>query len=406
MLNIKSFFGNVGVVFCGTLVSQVVNIVALPIITSIYGTKGFGIYALILGLTFMLSPASTLKYDYGLYTTNDQVKRDKLTSLSFVLCFIFGLFLLALHYVSPGFINFLLLGDSYSLENVEMFLPLLLMSISGFQVVNSNLFVNSKFTLASIVRVVEVLFFIAFAYFMKANEDGLIFSKMISSGIIVLVFLFYFSTKINFSKIKSTFIEFKEQPFFLLPAHTLNACSREIPLIFFGYFYGIEVAGLFALSNRIIRLPITFVGQAIGDVFRTKTMDIIQSGEKLTKIYKNTILALSVMSVVILFLIHLLTEFFIVNFFDAEWSNTVSIIKTLSFIGALQLIANPLGNVFIVTKNQKLDLIWQVILFVLISISLVIGGLYYDFNTCLNLFTISYCIGYVINIIMSYRIAK
>ena len=406
MLNIKSFFGNVGVVFFGTLVSQVVNILALPIITSIYGTKGFGIYALILGLTFMLSPASTLKYDYGLYTTNDQVTRDKLTSLSFVLCFIFGLFLLALHYVSPGFINFLLLDDSYSLENVEVFLPLLLISISGFQVVNSNLFVNSKFTLASIVKVVEVLFFIAFAYFMKSNENGLVFSKMISCGIIVLVFLFYFSNKINFSKIKSTFIEFKEQPFFLLPAHTLNAFSREIPLIFFGYFYGLELAGLFALSNRIIRLPITFIGQAIGDVFRTKTMDIIQSGEKLTKIYKNTILSLSVMSVVILFLIHLLIEFIIVNFFGAEWGNTVSIIKTISFIGALQLIANPLGNVFIVTKNQKLDLIWQVILFVLISLSLVIGGLYYDFSTCLKLFTISYCIGYLINIIMSYRIAK
>ena len=406
MLNIKSFFGNVGIVFFGTLVSQVVNIIALPIITSIYGTKGFGVYALILGLTFMLSPASTLKYDYGLYTTHDQVKRDKLTSLSFVLCFIFGLFLLAVHYVSPGFINFLLLDDSYSLENVEMFLPLLLISISGFQVVNSNLFVNSKFTLASIVKVVEVLFFIAFAYFMKENKNGLIFSKMISCGIIVLVFLFYFINKINFSKIKSTFIEFKEQPFYLFPAHTLNAFSREIPLIFLGYFYGIEVAGLFALSNRIIRLPITFIGQAISDVFRTKTMDIIQSGEKLTNIYKNTILSLSVMSVVILFLIHLLIEFLIFNFFDAEWGNTVSIIKTISFIGALQLIANPLGNVFIVTKNQKLDLIWQVILFVLISLSLVIGGLYYDFNTCIKLYTISYCIGYVINIIMSYKIAK
>jgi lipopolysaccharide exporter len=275
-----------------------------------------------------------------------------------------------------------------------------------YQLFMSNLYARSDFRKASLIRVLEVVLFVGLIFVFRENQHGLINSKTLANGIVFLIFLYLFGKTFSLSELKKTFIKYKEQPLYLCPAHFLNALSREIPMILLTYFYGLELGAIYALANRIIRAPIGLIGTAIGHVFRTRTMNLLGNDKKIDKIYKQTLAVLFVFAIMFLSILFVAIDPLIEAFFNEEWLKAIDIIKIISFVGALQLISNPLGNVFIVTKNQKLDLVWQIILFILISTALIVGGLKYDFEITLYLFSFSYSLGYIINIIMSYRLSK
>lgn len=401
----NSFVGNVGVVLIATILAQLINFMALPYATDFFGVEGFGVYTLALSFSYIVLPFSTLKFELALFVTNKNEERKNINSLTFFISIVFSLMLTAIHFLVPGYLNKIFKEYSLPIE-LELYLPVLVLFLSIFQLLVSNLYARSEFKKASLIKVLEVVLFVILIFVFRENQFGLINSKTLSNAVIFLVFVYLFGKKLSFLNLKKTFIKYKEQPIYLCPAHVLNALSREIPMVMLTYFYGIELAALYALANRIIKAPIGLIGKAIGDVFRTRTMNLLGDNKRIDKIYNQTLIVLIVFAIIFLLLVFIGIETIIKMFFSEEWIDAIKIIKIISVIGAFQLISNPLGNLFIVTKNQRLDLVWQIILFVLICTALIVGGINFDFKTTLTLFTISYSLGYFINIIMSYRLSK
>ena len=389
----------------GTIISQIINFLALPFITMLYGVKGFGFYSIILSSVYILTPLATLKYELGIFTTDNKRKREHLVTLGFLLTLIVSIITFLICFLFPDLINQIIDDNNFG-ANFYIYIPLLLFGVATFQIISLKFFSESRFFEASSIKIVEVISFIFLAYILKNYYDGLILAKIIPYILIFIIFWIWYKPKWFQNNLFDTVKEFRHQPLFLFPAHTLNALSRELPTILFTFYFGIEFAAVYALSNRFIRIPVAFLGQAIGDVFRTKAMNLIQTKNKISNLYRKTFFSLLAASSVFLFIILFFVDFIILNFFTDEWKQTIEVIKILSIIGAFQLVSNPLGSVFIITNNQKYDFYWQISLSVFVISSIIVGSLFFDAYQTLNLFAIAYSLSYLINLIISYNLSR
>ncbi|HHX8502286.1 TPA: hypothetical protein ACVO0Q_004674, partial [Vibrio diabolicus] len=66
MLNIRSaFFKNVFVIFSGTVVAQVLNILSIPFITRLYGPEAYGMLGSFNAIATIFIPIVSLAYVYA-----------------------------------------------------------------------------------------------------------------------------------------------------------------------------------------------------------------------------------------------------------------------------------------------------------------------------------------------------
>ena len=73
----------------------------------------------------------------------------------------------------------------------------------------------------------------------------------------------------------------------------------------------------------------------------------------------------------------------------------------------LQFITNPLSNLFIVAEKQKLDLTFQVCIFVLPLMSMIISlHIWGSIYATLISYSLIYSILYIVNLFLSYQISR
>jgi O-antigen/teichoic acid export membrane protein len=159
----------------------------------------------------------------------------------------------------------------------------------------------------------------------------------------------------------------KHQAFwrFSLPSSLLNALVGQLPLFMIGMKHGVLAAGLFALTQRTLSAPISLLAASILDVFKRQAVHDFQTIGNCRQVYLYTFKALALLALgpsVILFLFS--PQLFSWVFGDA-WRPAGELARILAPLCFLNFIASPLSYVFFVAGKQKIELVWQVALFLM-----------------------------------------
>jgi O-antigen/teichoic acid export membrane protein len=202
--------------------------------------------------------------------------------------------------------------------------------------------------------------------------------------------------------LKSVAKEYISFPKYIMPGHLLNAIALNGPPIAFALFYTETEVGYFALTQRVIMLPVSIIARSVGDVFRQKATDQYNKLGNFRSLYLKTLGGLFAASILPFIVLLLFSPFLFTFIFGAEWENSGLYAQILAILFLLQFITSPLTNVFIITGKQKLEFVWQ-ILFLLSSILPIIVG-YYIFNNMydtLILFAVSRAAIYLLSLFLT-----
>lgn len=152
---------------------------------------------------------------------------------------------------------------------------------------------------------------------------------------------------------------------FSLPSSLLNAMVGQMPLFLIGVKHGVMAAGLYALTQRVLSAPASLVASSILEVFKRQAVDDFRTIGNCRDVYRYTFKALLLLAVAPSLLLLLFSPQLFSWVFGEAWRPAGELARLLTPLCFLNFIASPLSYVFFIAGKQKVELMWQVALFVM-----------------------------------------
>lgn len=410
----SDFKKNVLTVMLGTGITQLIPIIVSPILTRLYSPDDFGIYAVYLSTTTILSIIATGRYENAIILPEAEEDVFLLVILTLFLTLVTSLFCLIIVLAFSGYILQIL--EINSSVTWLYFVPLSIF-ISGIFAALNNYYIKKKlYQKLSINKIIQSVISTTAQLIMGFQKKGALgmLAGSISGqgiGIINLSIKFFnceknrFST-ISYEKIKQQAIRYISFPKFSLPADLINVLSNQIPSFFFTLYFNVSTAGFYSLTQRTLALPLGLISRSVLDVLRERSAsDYIKFGN-CEAIFLKTAKTLAIFAIVPSLIVFIFSPMLYSYVFGQEWETSGIYARYLSLLFFIRFIVSPLSIVIYVAEKQKYDMIWQTVLLIITIISLSVGLIFNDAAVSIISFSISYSVMYVIYFFLSYYCAK
>ena len=158
----------------------------------------------------------------------------------------------------------------------------------------------------------------------------------------------------------------KHQAFwrYSLPSSLLNTVVGQLPLFMIGIHHGALAAGLFALTQRVIAAPTALIATSILEVFKRQAVHEFESVGNCHEVYRSTFRALMLLALPPTLVLLLFSPGLFGWLFGDNWRPAGELARILAPLCFLNFVASPLSYVFFVAGKQKMELFWQMALFV------------------------------------------
>ena len=158
----------------------------------------------------------------------------------------------------------------------------------------------------------------------------------------------------------------KHQAFwrYSLPSSLLNTVVGQLPLFMIGIHHGALAAGLFALTQRVIAAPTALIATSILEVFKRQAVHEFESVGNCHEVYRSTFRALMLLALPPTLVLLLFSPGLFAWLFGDNWRPAGELARILAPLCFLNFVASPLSYVFFVAGKQKMELFWQMVLFV------------------------------------------
>lgn len=197
----------------------------------------------------------------------------------------------------------------------------------------------------------------------------------------------------------------KHQSFwrFSLPAGLLNTAAGKFPLFLVGAKYGMFAAGLFALTERILTAPVSLLAASVLEVFKRQSVQEFQTLGNCTAAFKSTFKALVILGCGPALIILAFAPDLCAWVFGEPWREAGEFAQILAPLYFLNFVASPLSYVFFVAGKQKVELVWQIALFIT-TITIFIAPI--PLKQVLLHYTLAYSALYLVYLYLSYQFSK
>ncbi len=152
---------------------------------------------------------------------------------------------------------------------------------------------------------------------------------------------------------------------FSLPSNLLNVLVGHLPLFVIGARYGALAAGLFALTQRVLSAPVALLAASVLEVFKRQSVLDFQAHGNCRDAYRYTFKALFLLALGPSLLLLAFSPQLFAWVFGEQWRAAGEMAQVLAPLYFLNFIASPLSYVFFVAGKQKIDLLWQIALFLM-----------------------------------------
>tara|TARA_R110002073_G_scaffold322276_2_gene498823 strand:+ start:5489 stop:6778 length:1290 start_codon:yes stop_codon:yes gene_type:complete len=395
----------------GTILAQLIPIAASPILTRLYTPDQFGVFANFNAILALLLVFFTGKYERAIILPKSHEKAINIVSLSFFIILFFTFITTILFsFFGKSFAVFLNIPE---LTNWLWIIPLAAFLASTYLVVNEwfirlgdfkglvkNKLANTfgitmtslTFGLANL-NIGLVMGQISGQLFSVQFAVRKMFDKNIFKFITALRIKYYAKKHVNFAK-------------YLIPAQLMNTVASQAPIFIITSQFGLLNAGVFAFTDRILSVPISFVGNSFRDVFKQRAaVDFNKDGNCL-KIYKKVTITLVSISIIPFIILFITAPFLFSFIFGSEWYEAGVYGRYLCVMYFISFISMPTSWVFVIAEKQKLDFLWQVIFFVCTAIPILIGVYVHDISAFIISLSAGRSIAYLVQLRMTYILAK
>ena len=354
----SDFIKSVAVLMTGTLLAQGLGILVMPLLTRIYEPEAFGELNIYMRLIGFVSGVATARFEMSL-------PLPKYEGHSFLL------YELSLRIAAYSLLAMAIIGGLYFLiQPVSVYnISFLLISIgSTFFVIFINLGTNwsirkKAFKDISRQKIVGSVssngLRLLFGY-LSFGSLGLLLGTMIGYVVSSVWYIRDFvnlrnRAYKNYSKKKKKVLvkEYSEFPMVNLPHVSLDLGRELFVAALVSYHFGLEIFGLYSVSQMILKMPLTILGTSIGQVFYGETSQMVNQGKSVYSILRRTILTLFGLSILPFSLIYFFGEPIFEFILGKDFGPSGYYSEIMATWLMMVFIVSPISNLSLVLRRQK-----------------------------------------------------
>lgn len=398
------------VLMSGSAAAQAIPIMISPILTRLYSPKEFGMLALYLSLSAVLSVFASGRYDLALIEPAQDTEARGLLFAGLWLSIVFCLVLSAILTVAaPALAQLLGSPDAASWLS---FVPLTVFSMSCLSIFTYWLNRRKNFKGMNASRILNSLgiagLSLGFA-FTNLKPQGLLLGYMLGQLLTVgYQWVVHVQQERKHSRADAWHVmrEYVRYPKFLIPSTLAGTLAAESPVVLLTRFFDTAVSGLFSFVNRVTVSPMSIIGNSVGEVYRVRAAEHFQQHGECRQIFLRHAGMLAAAGVVPWLVLFFWGPTLFSFVFGAQWREAGEMATFLSFVVWFQLVSTPLSYTITFNRSQHLDLYLQIFR-VLGSIgSMLVGYAQEDYMLAIQLYSVTYCIYYFGHSIIQFRAAK
>jgi O-antigen/teichoic acid export membrane protein len=395
----------------GTGLAQAIPIAISPILTRLYTPEEFGMFGMYLAIVSIFAVAATGRYELAILLPRNDKDAMNIVALSASLSVLFSLFLLIVVVVFGE--NITLLFGEPSLSAWLFWVPLSVLLVGVYQ--SLNYWSNRKgyykrLAVSRTLQSVGASTTQVSAGYLNVGALGLIAGQVVAQ-IVSSSILAHQITKGDNKTLKQVSKKrmcvlakkYNNFPKFLIAAHGFNTGSSQMPIMLLTAFFNSSVAGFYMLTQRVMGAPTTLIAGAIGDVFRQEASQAYRTTGNCRKTYTNTLKKLLLLSILPSVIFFFIAPGLFALIFGESWREAGVYAQILTPVFFLRFVTSPLSAMFMIAEKQKLDLVWQIGLFFLTVVSLVIGYHSDSVYLAISLFSASYSFMFLLNVVMTFK---
>lgn len=378
MSGISGYSKNFVKLMCGAAGAQALNLLTLPILTRMYTVSDFGVQVLYMTIVSILAIVATGRYELAILLPKEDDESFSLVILVLMITIVSCLGIEIISLIGGWWI-----ADILQNEELVSWLPFLPFTI--FIQVNYNVWYawlnrNRAYNVMSRLAIITTLFnFIpVFVYgvYTNAEAHGLLLNTFTGTLMCCLYMFYYckrnnlYTANINIGKIKVVMHRYKSFPRDLIVAGILERGATQLPFWILNTIGGVYITGLYSMVYKIMQVPVSLVGSAMGNVFVQEASALWMKDKNCWAIYWRTIKILTLMGCVPFGILWFSGEFIIPFFLGEKWRDATGYITLLCPMFYMMLISSPLSQVIFVSEKTKMELLICTIKFILVFVSM------------------------------------
>jgi O-antigen/teichoic acid export membrane protein len=409
----NAFLRNVSILVGGTAISQILIIGASPIITRLYIPEDFGTLALFSAFLAVLGTSSSLRYHLAIPLPDNDDDALQLLALSLSINLFFSIVTVLFVCLSKP-----LFSASQNLSVVQPYIWILPISTLAFGFYESLKFwairkkqfkkiAKTKFSQNAGLVMTQITM-----GYLNLNPLGLLLGDAIGrSGGTCTLFMSvyrdigYLYREVSIQKMKIQAIRYKKYPLYGSSSGVINSLGMQVVPILMVLILGPVVAGFYALTQRVISIPMSLIGLSYSHVYyKEASVTVHESTESLKRLFvgQTRILFLLGLFVSGLFTIIGQTGFALV--FGEEWRTSGLYAQILAPIILFQFIVVPLSQTLNILNKQNIQLLWDISRLILIFVCFIAIKVFsIQATLSLTLLSAVISISYIILYFITYR---
>jgi O-antigen/teichoic acid export membrane protein len=398
----------------GTLSAQVIKIVISPLLTRIYSPEEMGILTTYISVLSIFTVMSTISYEYTIPINKDEKTALNSVVSSFIILMSFTLGMSAI---------IIFFGDEiipvFNLEPIMRyiyFIPIGVFLNGQYKISLQWAFRNKDYRSISRTKMIQGLSSnsgkVLLGLF-SFSTIGLIISEIIGQSLGVRML---FQDLLKRRASLKSFISYKEIKYILkryFKFCTMNTAGMmfnnlgiQLPIVFIGSIYGIQVVGFYGLANSILNLPISLVGKSVGDVFYSEASNGGNPNPlEIKKMSREILRKLVLIGIVPMIIVILFGPYLFSVIFGDVWSVAGEYARLLTIVIFARLVFTPISKIFQIFQRQNEYLRLNVLRIITVSILFVIAKHFSltEYTTIL-IYSIAMSIIYLITFITAQKI--
>jgi O-antigen/teichoic acid export membrane protein len=401
----SKFLRSVFAISSGTVAAQLLLILFTPVLTRLYLPADFGVFAVFTSLLSILSVASSLRYEIAIPLPKLQQHAVYIVILS---CSITVL-------TSSGTILLVVLFSdqiaAYTrtplLNECLWLLPLGVLCLGTYKIFNFWAIRNNAYNNIARTKIIQNIAGIITQLatgLLSLGAIGLIAGRMFGQGTGAFLLAGDFNLrnavgqpKRLLKKIWATARIYRNFPKFDVLASFINTLNIELPQLVLAFFFGSSIAGYYLLVNRVLAIPASLIGQAVGQVYYGNWKNFLLSGDILTSTLRivSGLCALIAIPAVIIFFC---SSYIFPLVFGCKWDVAGVYASWLVFGFAAQFIYSPISLALMATGGQKVNLFLNLAMLLLKAVGGGIGIFYNDALLTIQLFSFTSMAVYLLGV--------
>jgi O-antigen/teichoic acid export membrane protein len=391
-----SFVKDVIKLVSGTTFAQALLVLSAPILARLFAPESFGTLAVFVSLSTIVTTISCLRYEVAIMLPEKDEEAVNVLGVSLLMVFIISALCVPLLFIGGNWITTILKAPA--LKNYLWLAPVSILAGGAFQALNYWNTRTKHFGRLSVMRmvasVVTLTLQLGAAFLGRTHAGGLIGATVAGSfaGTVVLTWLILrddwglIRKSLSWGKMVTLFKRYQKFPLYDSWAVLLNSISWQLPNFLLSYFFSQTIVGYYSLGDRILRVPMSIIGNSLGQVFYQRSAEAKVEGS-LGKLVANVFEQLVIWGQFPLLLMMVVGKDVFAVVLGAKWAEAGVYTQILSWWMFFWFISSPMSNLFRLLEKQEFSLYINIAIFVTRFLSLGLGGYLGDPRLALMLFS-------------------